>query len=474
VSAVRSIHSPDQHKFIRTHVAAYFLSLLLCDLAQGIGSLLNVRWITQGGVEVGSYCTAQAVIKQTGNVGTALWSFVIAVHTFDVLFLRWHIADYVCYGTLIAVWSFLGFIVILGTAVVEKPERGPFYGISGYWCWITPAYPVERYALEYLFMFASAGLSFILYSLIFLRLRGNISVSGWHFRFHHSRNGSGQDTSNNGIFHDGRRDPHLMQVARQMLWYPVAYTILVLPIAAARFSAFNGKDVPFGVTIFTASIFMLSGFVNAILFTTTRRVIQFPSSWKTRLFSFSQRSSDPEGSPMTGPYISTTTTTQIDEPDSPTARTPIMRGPQAPLTSTSPIPFTTYTSFTIPPHQPHQPHHHSGDVNTAQSTADFGSLHGKRPQWVGHGRSVSGDSARSGSSAATLTTRDDPNAFSGTPLVKNASAEGRSGYPYVYRRERSGSEGSIQYQAGNASPSGDSNSSQRVQKALPSLPAGSQ
>jgi len=195
------------------------------------------------------------------------------------------------------------------------------------------------------------------------------------------------------------------------------------------------------------------------------------------LFSFSQRSSDPEGSPMTGPYISTTTTTQIDEPDSPTTRTPIMRGPQAPLTSTSPISSTTYTPFTIPPHQPHQPHqphYHSGDVNTAQSTADFGSLHGKRPEWVGHGRSVSGGSARSGSSAATLTTRDDPNAFSGTPLVKNASAEGRSGYPYVYRRERSGSEGSIQYQAGNASPSGDSNSSQRVQKALPSLPAGSQ
>jgi hypothetical protein len=459
VSAIRSIRSPDEHKFIRTHVAAYFFSLLLCDLAQGIGALLNTRWIAQGGIEVGSYCTAQAVIKQTGNVGTALWSFVIAVHTFDVLFLRWHIADYVCYGTLIGVWAFLGFIVILGPAVVESRARGPFYGISGYWCWITSAYPVERYALEYLFMFASAGLSFVLYFLVFLRLRGNVSVSGWHIRFHRVQNGPGLDNTNSGLFHDGRRDPHLMQVARQMLWYPVAYTILVLPIAAARFSAFNGKDVPFGVTIFTSSIFMLSGFVNAILFTTTRRVIQLPSSWKrNRFFTFSRRSNDPEQSYFTGPYTSTATMTEVDEPDSPTARASATRGSQAPFA------FTPFTPPTINSGG-------SGGPSTTQYATSFGPQHGRRPQWIGHGRSGSESSVRSGSSSATLTSRDDPTAFSGVPLVKNASVEGRGGYPYIYGRGRSGSEGSIRHQAGYAAAS---SSSRGVNKDLPSLPIGTQ
>ena len=454
MSAIRSIRSPDEHKFIRTHVAAYFFSLLLCDLAQGIGALLNTRWIAQGGLEVGSFCTAQAVIKQTGNVGTALWSFVIAVHTFDVLFLRWHIADYVCYGTLVGVWAFLGFIVILGPAVVESRARGPFYGITGYWCWITAAYPVERYGLEYLFMFASAGLSFILYFLVFLRLRGNVSVSGWHIRFHHVQNGPGQDYSNNGLFHDGRRDPHLMQVARQMLWYPVAYTILVLPIAAARFSAFNGKSVPLAVTIFTSSIFMLSGFVNAILFTATRRVIHLPSRWKnSRLFTFSRRSNDPERSFINGPTMA-----QVDDPNDRTDRAPITQGSQAPLAQT---PFTYPTS---------QPNANSGGPSN-QYTASFGPRHGRRPQWAGHGRGGSESSVRSGSSEATLTTRDDPTTFSGVPLVKNASAEGRGEYPHIYQRERSGSEGSIRYQAGYAAAS---SSSRGVNKDLPSLPAGTQ
>lgn len=456
MSAIRSIRSPDEHKFIRTHVAAYFFSLLLCDLTQSIGALLNTRWIAQGGLELGSFCTAQAVIKQTGNVGTALWSFVIAVHTFNVLFLRWHIADYVCYGTLVGVWAFLGFIVILGPAIVESRARGPFYGISGYWCWITPGYPVERYALEYLWMFASAGLSFILYFLVFLRLRGNASVLGWHIRFHRVQNGPGQDYTNNGLFQDGRRDPHLMQVARQMLWYPVAYTILVLPIAAARFSTFNGKSVPLEVTIFTSSIFMLSGFVNAVLFTTTRRVIHFPSKWKNNhLFTFSRRSNDPERILSQGQYSSTTTMIQVDEPDYPTARAPVTQGRQAQSVY---APFAYSTS---------QPNVHGGDPSTTQYATSFGAQHGMRPKWPGHERNGSESSLRSNGSAATLTSRDDPTAFSGVPLVKNASAEGRGEYPRIHGRERSGSEGSIRHQAGYAAASG---STRGVNKNLPSLP----
>jgi len=470
ISAIRSFRSPEKNGFIRTHVAAYFFSLLLCDLAQSIGGVWNARWITQGGVQVGPYCTAQAVIKQTGNVGTALWNVVIAVHTFNVLFFRWHIADYVCYGTLVGVWSLLGLIVILGTAVVETQERGPFYGVSGYWCWITSQYPVERYTLEYLFMFSSAGLSFILYFLVFLRLRGNVSVSGWHIRFHHIRKGPGQDNSNNGTFHDGGRDPVRMQVARQMLWYPVAYTILVLPIAAARFSAFNGKVVPLAVTIFTAGLFMLDGFVNALLFTATRRVIQLPPNWKISHFTLSRRSHDSERGPITGPYMSTATATmtQVDEPDNPTARAPGTPDTQAPLASISRASLNpSYPPLTPPPSQRNA---HGGGLSTTQPASSLSPLQGKRPQWVGHGRSGSEGSARSSSSLSTLTLRWDPTGFSGTPLVKNASADGRGGYLPTYGRERSGSEGSIRHQAGHVAAPGNSSSPRGIHKPLPSLP----
>lgn len=60
--------SSDKKHFVRTHVAIYFLSLLLCNLAQAIGALFNIAWIVKMRVDVGTMCTAQAVIKQLSSV----------------------------------------------------------------------------------------------------------------------------------------------------------------------------------------------------------------------------------------------------------------------------------------------------------------------------------------------------------------------------------------------------------------------
>ena len=65
---MRSRRSSDQTLFIRTHVAKYFVSLLICNLIQTIGGLLNIAWIVENRVYVGPECTAQAVTKQIGNV----------------------------------------------------------------------------------------------------------------------------------------------------------------------------------------------------------------------------------------------------------------------------------------------------------------------------------------------------------------------------------------------------------------------
>jgi hypothetical protein len=87
----------------------------------------------------------------------------------------------------------------------------------------------------------------------------------------------------------------------------VAYTVVILPIAAARFSDWAGKDVPFDVTIFWSvslpvnidlrsswegsisdTVFLLSGIVNVTLFTTTRRILP-PGSIKLPRFSVEKR-----------------------------------------------------------------------------------------------------------------------------------------------------------------------------------------
>ncbi|CAE6407962.1 unnamed protein product [Rhizoctonia solani] len=56
---------------LTTATPYYFINLLFFDMLMAIGSVLNAHWVRAGKVEVGGLCTAQAVIKQMGNVGVA-------------------------------------------------------------------------------------------------------------------------------------------------------------------------------------------------------------------------------------------------------------------------------------------------------------------------------------------------------------------------------------------------------------------
>jgi hypothetical protein len=142
-----------------------------------------------------------------------------------------------------------------------------------------------------MFMFMAAAFSFILYSAIFLRLRGNLVVTGrWiSFRWSGISAWRGKQFENQAL-----------AIARQMLLYPVAYTIIILPIAASRFSSFAGNDVPFEVTTFSAAVFLLSGIVNVTLFATTRRVLP-ADSFKIPKWSISRPQPLPEYTVEAGP-----------------------------------------------------------------------------------------------------------------------------------------------------------------------------
>jgi len=268
ISAFNTRKSKDRHLFVRTHVAGYFVSMLIMDMLQAVGSIMNARWTREMMVQAGPYCIAQGAIKHAADIGSSIWVLVIGIHTFFQLFLQWEIRPYVLWSTLIFVWSTIGTILLIGPAGLNTEKRGPFYGISGYWCWISENYQTERVTLDYMIMFMCAFFIFILYTLVYLRLRGNIIVSGWYIRFRSRRSSSavpwrGRDFSDNRV----------LGIAKQMLLYPVAYTVLILPIAAARFSAWSGRDVPFQVTIFCDTIFLFAGLVNVTLFITTRRVL---------------------------------------------------------------------------------------------------------------------------------------------------------------------------------------------------------
>ena len=58
----------DKTVFVRTQMAKYLCSLLICNLVQACGGLLNIAWLVENRIHVGMACTTQATLKQIGNV----------------------------------------------------------------------------------------------------------------------------------------------------------------------------------------------------------------------------------------------------------------------------------------------------------------------------------------------------------------------------------------------------------------------
>lgn len=250
-------------------VMPYFVSLLVANLLQAIGAVINIRWIIDRTVEPGTLCSFQGGVKQAGNVGTAVWSFILSVYVFRILFLRTTSSTAIRYLVLGWGWLAIVFVVMIGPLAIQTDTKGPYFGPTGYWCWITHAYPQEQMYLEYFFEFLSSGLSFVLYIFILLRVRGNLvrGRDGWHLRF--------VPRSERWMLAISRDwlDSSMMRVAARLVWHPVCYGILLVPVAISRFIQFGGAPIPFWATMFTDTLFNLQGLVNVVLLVTTRRLV---------------------------------------------------------------------------------------------------------------------------------------------------------------------------------------------------------
>ncbi|KAG8861094.1 hypothetical protein FRB91_009894 [Serendipita sp. 411] len=274
------------HSFSRSPLAAYFVCLLFCDAVEGISSMLSFGPAAEGVITEGALCTIQAVLKQFGLVGAALWLLVIATHTFSLLFYRVHPPRWVFFSTLCGVWLLIFVIILIGPAILRPTRSVPFYGNAGMWCWIKGEYFVERIALHYGWQWLSAFLSLVLYTLLFFRLRGNIRVNGWNFYLQRRPTLATIPVAkltpaiSPGIHrHLGTSnrhmapvvDPQVQRIARNMMLYPIAYILLVLPQSVVRFLEFTAhKKSPDSIRLIAATLLWLNGLVDAVLFILTR------------------------------------------------------------------------------------------------------------------------------------------------------------------------------------------------------------
>ncbi|KAH9968197.1 hypothetical protein BC827DRAFT_1152477 [Russula dissimulans] len=257
------------------HIPAVFGSLIASNLLQAIGTIINTRWVLLGGVEPGSLCSFQGGIKQAGNVGTAVWSFTLALLAFCLLFLRARVSTRLVWSMIAVGWSLIAFVVAIGPLALRTKALGPYFGPSGFWCWISESYPDEQVCLEYMFEWMSAFFSFALYVTVLLRVRGNLSrdtMGKWSLRWVPS-----SESWQLGFARD-YLDSSTFKMAANIVWYPVIYTVLIVPISIARFASYAGAPVPDEFIFLADLIYALGGFTNLVLFLGTRRHIPDPST----------------------------------------------------------------------------------------------------------------------------------------------------------------------------------------------------
>ncbi|KAA1473968.1 hypothetical protein DENSPDRAFT_840507 [Dentipellis sp. KUC8613] len=238
----------------------YMLSLFCSDLVQALGGVLDVKWINEGKVYSGTFCSAQGAIQQLGETGVAMTTFVIAVHTFVTAVWKKGVRSrFVAFCIVGFIWLYVTLFTSIGLGLHAKGEDR-WDTPTPYWCWIGHQWALERIFGEYLWLWITLGTSIIVYIPLFLWSQGIMSVDEhrwWRFRMHPLR--KAQD------FEPRRR------FALSMLAYPLSYSVLVLPLSIVRWLTFStGGNVPSAATFVVITLYGLSGMVNVLLLVLTR------------------------------------------------------------------------------------------------------------------------------------------------------------------------------------------------------------
>ncbi|KAF8502194.1 hypothetical protein F5888DRAFT_1918902 [Russula emetica] len=207
----------------------YMFSLFVFDILQAIGGILNIKWAHNGIVTTGPYCTAQGLFQQIGELGVALITLLLAVHTFVAAVLP---GDLEAHGVSFSLVCLACVFVILWVAISASNHKKNYETPTPYWCWISPQFPGERLGGEYIWMWIALLASAILYNSLYFWAEGFWSVDDG-YRFH---------------------------------CYPLAYSLVVIPITTARWLLFSHHNVPPAATFFADSMFHLSGAINVLLF----------------------------------------------------------------------------------------------------------------------------------------------------------------------------------------------------------------
>ncbi|TFK72979.1 hypothetical protein BDN72DRAFT_894414 [Pluteus cervinus] len=256
---------PQEYVFFHTQLGHYAACLLISNLLSSIAGLITINWVSQRGITQDSACLAQATIAQFSNWAAGYFTVTIAVHTFNSLVLRVRQSVLVCVVTITTGW-FLSLSMALVPFILSKQD-GLMYGADGFSCGVRHAFPQDEFFFHLLPIFIASILSAILYSIVFLVLRGTLVIrGGLKLTLDPQERWSAGGVSAN--YHR-----FVARIARSMLWYPIAYIALLIPYSVTRMLIISGFTIPFEAKVFASTCWYLLGIVDVMLLYNTFRVL---------------------------------------------------------------------------------------------------------------------------------------------------------------------------------------------------------
>ncbi|CAE7144618.1 unnamed protein product [Rhizoctonia solani] len=288
-------------------VLLYFLALLvppvpinlfISELLMSLGGMLDAKWANESAVYCGGFCNAQGSLQYLGETSVALWTLAVTLHTWQSVVyakpipFRWLL----CAVVMVLIWGFVFAFNFAAFSAHPKGGDDSYFTPGPFWCWINSKYGSKRLAGEYLWLWVAGFGNLLVYIPLFLLLRGHIVLGNEGFKSHRwywtpppvRRGlpfGAQAVPANSPIPDDVYEEELIRKEATKMLWYPAAYTLLVLPLSIVRWTTFTTPDLDaikldndrlvFHSPMVTATlvfhaIFRLSGIINVVLVLTTR------------------------------------------------------------------------------------------------------------------------------------------------------------------------------------------------------------
>lgn len=257
ISSLLMLGSIFLFKIYRKVSGRLLIALCLSDLFQSFAVQLTWRW--KNGLpsdESSGFCSFQGFFFTFGAVSSAISILNIAIYSFslavyDRQFERKHeIAAYI--GNF-GVSAFLA-LTEFGVPIVNDES---FFGDGGVWCWIGNNYDIHRLLFQWLWIYIIFFVLIGIYVAIGIRVyriyRRTSSMNTY---------GSHEETMKriHGLF-------------KKMAGYPTVYFIVFFPLGVVRLVQWSHHVPDPNFTIFASAIFSLNGFMNVLVYGTTRRVL---------------------------------------------------------------------------------------------------------------------------------------------------------------------------------------------------------